>query len=165
MEILVFHVIILSFGLMLYTHKRKSDKQFKIIQDSWNSTLNSFIEKNGLSGMDLKFDRDRKMLKKKSESKSLIKLIAKDTPKGYDLFDVFYEKGYILPSHYHEYSNISIYVISGKIKISGKTFDGFKILSDGDFFYIPNGIYHQLEAMTDVRFIEVTMPPIVRGVL
>lgn len=165
MEILVFHVIILSFGLMLYSHKRKSDRNFRMVQDSWNSTLETFMEKNGITGMDLKFDVDSKKLKKKSNSKSSIKIIARDLPKGYDFFDVFYEKGYILGSHYHEFSNMFIYVISGKLEISGKSFDGARVLSDGECFYMPSGVYHQLEAKTNVRFIEITMPPIIRGVL
>lgn len=187
LEIIVYSVFVLAFGGVVYHHKRKSDKFHSSIDATWDTTILSFVERNGLSGIDMNF-KPTTNVKKKSSAKEFIKFIGSNIPKGYDFIDASFEKGYAFGPHDHQYSSKFVYVLSGKIKIvycnntpnncnkcAGDCllFTGNapqadlteKILCAEEWLYTGSGVYHTFEAMEDSRCIMITLPPISRGVL
>ncbi len=186
-EIVFSLVFMLCIGGYIVSMKKRVDRHFESHTTIWTDTLLSFVEKNGLSDIDIEF-KSISDIKKKSNTKESIIFVGKEIPKGYDFIDSTFEVGYYFGPHKHEYSSEFIYIIDGEMEITlcrntpdfcdgcengcslyekNKTEElvEIKTLKSGDFIYVDSGKYHTIKVLKKLRCISVALPPMSRGIL
>lgn len=187
LETVIISGLLVGFGGYVFRIKSKHDRIFETKLESWETDLLSFVNENGLKGIDLEFKPHSKKKLISTYNQNInndIKFIASQIDKGYDFIDTTYSSGYYFGPHIHYLSNEFFYIISGKIKIKKCKFtkkncnnciyekcvlfenkEHFETMETinigpGEWAYIEKDIYHTFEVLEETHCIVITVPPI-----
>ena len=89
------------------------------------------------------------------EGKGLMRLMM--TGNRMQLKEIYFNKGFYHPSHHNPGEESIGYVIKGRLKMA--IGDKEYILSAGDCWYHPDGVFHWTRALEDTYAVEIHSPP------